>query len=145
MDLRLIRSFLAVAECGSVTRAAADLFVTQPALSRRLRQLEEELGASLLDRSRRGVALTEHGRFVEREGRALVERWERMKDGVGALSRLEAGTVRVGGGATAVSFLLPRPSPTSSARTPGCSSRSRRPAAGTWSATWSASGWSWAS
>ena len=107
MDLRLIRSFLAVAECGSVTRAAADLFVTQPALSRRLRQLEEELGASLLDRSRRGVALTEHGRFVEREGRALVERWERMKDGVGALSRLEAGTVRVGGGATAVSFLLP--------------------------------------
>jgi len=107
MDLRLIRSFLAVAECGSVTRAAADLFVTQPALSRRLRQLEEELGASLLDRSRRGVALTEHGRFVEREGRALVERWERMKDGVGALSRLEAGAVRVGGGATAVSFLLP--------------------------------------
>lgn len=107
MDLRLIRSFLAVAECGSVTRAAAELFVTQPALSRRLRQLEEELGASLLDRSRRGVALTEQGRFVEREGRALVERWERMRDGVGALSRLDAGTVRVGGGATAVSFLLP--------------------------------------
>ncbi len=107
MDLQLVRSFLEVAECGSITRAARRLFVTQPALSRRLQQLERELGAPLLDRSQKGVTLTEHGRFVQREGRALLERWERLVDGVGALSNLETGTVRVGGGATAVSFLLP--------------------------------------
>jgi molybdate transport repressor ModE-like protein len=107
MDLLLIRSFLEVAECGSISAAARRLMVTQPALSRRLQQLEQELEAPLLERSRKGVSLTEQGRFLAREGRALVERWERLKDGLGALTKLETGLVRVGGGATAVSFLLP--------------------------------------
>ncbi len=107
MDLQLLRSFLEVAECGAITRAARRLYLTQPALSRRLQQLEKVLGAPLLERSPRGVSLTEQGRFVLREGRGLVERWERMREGVGAISKLEAGTVRVGGGATAVSYLLP--------------------------------------
>ncbi len=106
-DLLLLRSFLEVAECGAITQAAHRLYITQPALSRRLQQLESELSAPLLVRGARGVTLTEQGRFVAREARALVERWERMHDGVLALSRLEAGVVRLGGGATAISFLLP--------------------------------------
>ncbi|MFT7668352.1 MAG: DNA-binding transcriptional LysR family regulator [Planctomycetota bacterium] len=107
-DLSLIRSFLQVAESGAITSAAKRLFVTQPALSRRLQLLESELGAPLFERSRRGVELTEEGRFVQRAGSDIVERWERMRDGVEALSNLDAGTVRLGGGATAVSFLLPQ-------------------------------------
>lgn len=107
-DLTLLRSFLQVAESGAITVASRRLFVTQPALSRRLQQLEALIGAPLLERSRRGVELTEQGRFVERAGLDLVERWDRMRDGVRALSQLDAGIVRLGGGATAVSFLLPK-------------------------------------
>lgn len=106
-DLLLLQSFLEVAESGTISRAAGHLFVTQPALSRRLQQLEQELGAILFERSPRGVALTEEGRYVQREARVLLERYEHLKDGVAALANLEAGTVRIGGGATAVSFLLP--------------------------------------
>ena len=107
-DLMLLRSFLQVAESGAITTAARKLFVTQPALSRRLQQLEEELGAPLFERTRRGVALTEPGRHVQRAGLDLVERWDRMRQEVDALSNLAVGTVRLGGGATAVSFLLPQ-------------------------------------
>ncbi|MAE69932.1 MAG: hypothetical protein CME06_05635 [Gemmatimonadetes bacterium] len=106
-DLRLLRSFLEVIECGAITSAARRLYITQPALSRRLQQLEAEFGAPLLERTARGIAPTEQGRYIEREARLLVERWEAMHEGVLALSNLEAGVVRVGGGATAISFLLP--------------------------------------
>ena len=106
-DLTLLRSFLEVAECGAVTRAATRLFVTQPALSRRLQQLEGELGVTLFERTTRGVVLTEEGRFVERGARDLVERYGQLRQGVTALANLEAGIIRIGGGATAVSFLLP--------------------------------------
>ena len=107
MDLTLIRSLLAVAEYGAITPAATALHLTQPTLSRRIQQLEEGLGTSLLVRSRKGVSLTEMGRLVVQEGRILVERWERMQDNLRAHENLEVGLVRIGGGATAVSFLLP--------------------------------------
>jgi DNA-binding transcriptional LysR family regulator len=107
MDLQLLRSFLEVVDRGSISAAARHLLLTQPALSRRLQQLERELGAPLLERSRKGVVPTAEGRLVREEGGAILERWERMREDVGALSKLEGGTVRVGGGATAVSFLLP--------------------------------------
>ena len=86
---------------------AQALRLTQPTLSRRIQQLEEGLGTPLLVRSRKGISLTEMGRLVAQDGRALVERWERMRDNIRAHEQLEAGLVRVGGGATAVSFLLP--------------------------------------
>ncbi|MDG1499970.1 MAG: LysR family transcriptional regulator [Planctomycetota bacterium] len=106
-DLLLLRSFLETAEAGAITPAARHLFVTQPALSRRLQQLEAELGVTLFERSARGVALTEEGRFVAREARDLIERYEHLRAGVAAISNLEVGKVRIGGGATAVSFVLP--------------------------------------
>ncbi|MFT4710037.1 MAG: DNA-binding transcriptional LysR family regulator [Planctomycetota bacterium] len=106
-DLLLLRSFLETADAGAITPAARHLFVTQPALSRRLQQLEAELGVTLFERSARGVALTEEGRFVAREARGLIERYDRMRTGVVAISNLEVGKIRIGGGATAVSFLLP--------------------------------------
>ena len=107
MDMDLLRSLSAVAARGTITDAARALHLTQPALSRRIRVLEQEFGTPLLTRSQKGVRLTELGKLVESEGRALVERLERLKSEVGARLRLEQGTVRIGGGATAVSFLLP--------------------------------------
>lgn len=119
MDLLLLRSLLAVADHKTVTRAARSLAVTQPALSRRLQLLEEELGAPLLERSKQGAALTEAGRLVAAEARVLVDRYARLKSEVEAHARLDAGLVRVGGGATAVSFVLPPAIAELSSKRPG--------------------------
>lgn len=61
IDFRLLRSFVAVARAGSVTKAAARLHLTQPALSQHLRELGELTGIVLFDRVGRGIALTQAG------------------------------------------------------------------------------------
>jgi LysR family transcriptional regulator, nitrogen assimilation regulatory protein len=74
MDLRQMRSFVHVAELRSFSRAAAFLNVSQPALSRQMRLLEEELGAKLFHRTGRGVALTDAGALLlDRSARILGE------------------------------------------------------------------------
>jgi DNA-binding transcriptional LysR family regulator len=108
MDLLLMRSFLAVADTGNITEAADRIGVSQPALTRRLQQLEGYLGAALVARGRQGAVLTEAGKLVEAEGRLLVGRYDQLRREISAQQGLEGGTVRVGGGATAVSFVLPR-------------------------------------
>ncbi len=108
MDLLLLRSFLAVADHRTITRASRALGLTQPALTRRLQLLEEDVGAPLFERSRRGMALTDAGRLVADEARLLVDRYTAMQEQVRARLTLEKGVVRIGGGATAVSFLVPQ-------------------------------------
>ncbi len=61
MDLRLLEYFLAVAKAGNITKAAEQLHVTQPTISRQLMDLEETMGASLFIRGKRQVTLTEAG------------------------------------------------------------------------------------
>jgi DNA-binding transcriptional LysR family regulator len=73
IDLRHLRSFVLVAEEGNVGRAARRLFITQPALSRQLKQLEEELGVALFVRVPRGVELTEAGRELLVKARTALE------------------------------------------------------------------------
>ncbi|MGB5651488.1 MAG: LysR family transcriptional regulator, partial [Sedimenticolaceae bacterium] len=107
MDLILLRSFLAVAESGAITAAAERIGITQPALSRRIQQLEDQFGVELLVRGRKGAVLTEIGRLVQSEAQGIVARYEQMREMVSSQQRLEGGTVRIGGGATAVSFILP--------------------------------------
>ncbi|MFG1927796.1 LysR family transcriptional regulator [Cryptosporangium sp. NPDC048952] len=79
MDLRLLRYFLAVVEERHLGRAAARLHMTQPPLSRAIRQLEDDLGATLLDRTPRGVSPTAAGEALYREGRALAEHVDRVR------------------------------------------------------------------
>jgi DNA-binding transcriptional LysR family regulator len=107
MDLLHLRSLLAVVQEGTIGQGARHLHVSQSALSRRLQQLEAELGAELFSQSGRRVVLTEAGRIAAAEAAVLVERYERMKAELRAHLGLEAGTVRIGGGATAVSYILP--------------------------------------
>lgn len=107
MELTLMRSLLAVVDAGAITAAADRVGLTQPALSRRIRQLEEELGVALLSRGRKGVELTAAGELVAAEARVLVARYDGLCAQVAAHQRLEGGTIRLGGGATAVSFVLP--------------------------------------
>ena len=107
MDMGLLRSLIAVADAGAITEAASRLGLTQPALTRRIQQLESEFGAELLVRGRAGARLTELGRVVAQEARQLIGRYDALKREVAALQSVSGGTVRIGGGATAVSFLLP--------------------------------------
>ncbi len=76
MELRHLRYFAAVAGELNFTRAAQKLRVAQPALSRQIRQLEDELGVTLLERTRRGVQLTEPGRAFLAETRAILQHSE---------------------------------------------------------------------
>lgn len=74
MELRHLKYFVAVAEEENVTRAAARLHVSQPPLSRQIRDLEEELGLTLFDRKPQSLALTTAGRLFLPEARAVLER-----------------------------------------------------------------------
>jgi len=107
MDLVLLRTLIAVADAGTITDAADQMHVSQSALSRRLQQLEADLGAQLLVRTRHGVELTDLGRQSLDEGRGIVARYDRVRQSIAEQQRLERGTVRIGGGATATSFVLP--------------------------------------
>ncbi|MFF0445787.1 LysR family transcriptional regulator [Streptomyces sp. NPDC004609] len=77
VDTRLLRYFAAVAEEGSLTRAAERLFVSQPALTKQIKQLEAQLGVLLFTRSRAGMALTEAGRTLVMKVPALLAGWDR--------------------------------------------------------------------
>jgi DNA-binding transcriptional LysR family regulator len=87
MELRLLRYFVAVAEERHFGRAAARLHMTQPPLSRAIRQLETDLGVVLLRRSAAGVELTPAGNALYGEARALLEQTEQARVRVTAASR----------------------------------------------------------
>ncbi len=72
LDLRLVRYFVAVAEHRHFGRAAADLLVTQPSLSRQVRRLEQQVGARLLDRTPQGTQLTEAGEVFLADAKAML-------------------------------------------------------------------------
>jgi len=76
MELRHLRYFVAVAEAENVSRAALKLHVSQPALSRQIRDLEDDLGFLLLERTAKSVTLTEAGRVFLTESQAVLQRTE---------------------------------------------------------------------
>lgn len=107
MDLRGIRYFVQIADCGSITRAAGSLGVAQPALSRHMQSMEEELGMQLLVRLPRGVRLTGAGRqFLEHCRRALRE-LERAREELRADDESPRGQVIFGVSPTLGPLLVP--------------------------------------
>ena len=101
MDIRILRYFLAVAEEGNITKAAARLHVSQPALSTQLAALEEELGHKLLERSARGITLTEKGITLRQRADDLVDLAERVEAEIKSSDTGEiVGTVSIGAGET---------------------------------------------
>lgn len=95
MDLRQLRFFLRVVEHGSLTRAAAHLSVGQPVLSRRIRDLEEELGVPLLSRNGRGMVLTEAGKRFLPHARSLIQGADKAREEVRALRERPSGAVSI--------------------------------------------------
>ncbi len=96
VDLRSIECFLRVAQTLHFGRAASELHLSQPALSQRIRTLERDVGAVLLDRDRRGVRLTEAGQAFIEPAKAAVAQGERAADAARRAARGLHGRLRLG-------------------------------------------------
>src|SRR5215831_19014127 len=96
VDLRQLRTFVTVAEQGTVSRAALQLHVAQPALSRQISDLEEELGLKLFDRIRRRLVLTGEGEQLLEDCRAVLGAAHSLGERAQRLRRGETGILRVG-------------------------------------------------
>jgi LysR family nitrogen assimilation transcriptional regulator len=96
LELRELRCFASVAECGSLSRACDHLHVTQPALSRTIRSLEDKLGVALFDRNGRGLVLTEAGKRLLDRSTDVFRLVEDTEAEVGTFSHLATGTVVLG-------------------------------------------------
>lgn len=108
MELRHLRYFLAVAEMLNFTKAAAKMNVAQPALSRQIRDLEEELGVPLFERTSRFVDLTDAGREFVTEAREVLQRMELATKKVRAFATGERGEIHLGYAPSPSVELLPK-------------------------------------
>src|SRR5687768_8325510 len=106
MELRHLRYFIAVAEEENVSRAALKLHVSQPALSRQVRDLEEELGFLLLERSAKSVRLTDAGRAFLTEARAVLQRTDEAVKTARAVAT-RGGELHVGYAPSLTARMLP--------------------------------------
>ncbi|WP_019926010.1 LysR family transcriptional regulator [Nocardia sp. BMG111209] len=107
MELRLLESFLAVAEELHFGRAAARLHLAQPSLSQQLQRLERNLGARLVDRTSHQVRLTAAGEALRDHARVLLAQAEEARAAVRAAAAGYAGTLRVGYNFAAGQRILP--------------------------------------
>ena len=102
MEIRVLRCFLAVARKGSITAAANYLHLTQPTLSRQLKDLEEELGQTLLIRKSHRVTLTPEGMLLRKRAEEIIAMVDKTQSEFVSLGNTVSGNVYIGGGETRV-------------------------------------------
>lgn len=100
MDVRVLQYFLAVAREQTISGAAEVLHMTQPPLSRRLRELEEELGKQLFIRGKRRVILTREGMLLRKRAEEIITLMEKTRAEVSASDSSISGDIYIGGGET---------------------------------------------
>ena len=98
MDIRILRYFLTVAKEQNFSKAAEQLHITQPTLSRQLAALEEELGTTLFIRGSRSITLTEAGILLKRRALEIIDLEEKMMDELKVKEGLIEGTITIGCG-----------------------------------------------
>ncbi|HVH78734.1 MAG TPA: LysR family transcriptional regulator, partial [Stellaceae bacterium] len=107
MELRSLHYFVRIAELGSITRAAAHLHVAQPALTRHVQRLEDELNVSLFTRANRGVRLTEAGQKLLDGATRILRDIERTGDEIRAQDAHPSGKIILGITPTLCPVLVP--------------------------------------
>lgn len=100
MELRVLEYFLAVARKESISKTAESLHLSQPTLSRQIRDLEEELGKQLLIRGNRRVTLTDEGRILQKRAEEIVSLVSKTEKELSLSDEIIAGDVYIGAGET---------------------------------------------
>ncbi|NIR31439.1 MAG: LysR family transcriptional regulator [Gammaproteobacteria bacterium] len=106
MNLRQLQYFVQTAETGSISKAATRLSVAQPAISRQVRSLEEELAVRLLYRNGRGVSMTEAGRILFNRARVILDDVRRAEWEIRELAGVATGQVTLGAPPTVSQVLV---------------------------------------
>src|SRR5918992_354189 len=106
-DVESLRLLVLVGERGSLTSAAGELGMSQPAASKRISSLERRLGLSLVERSRRGSVLTASGELVAGWARRVLDELAALQDGVDLLRRRTSAQLTVAASLTVAEHLLP--------------------------------------
>lgn len=96
MDIRHLKYFTAVAQQGSFTKAAEELHISQPTLSKMVKLLEQELDAELFDRSAKQIELTDAGKTILRSSLQIIHAMDNMTMELQEVFKLEKGTIRLG-------------------------------------------------
>ncbi|HVU14221.1 MAG TPA: selenium metabolism-associated LysR family transcriptional regulator [Phototrophicaceae bacterium] len=107
LNLHLLRIFAAVAENNNFSQAAKALYISQPAVSRAVQELEEQVGLPLLDRSHRALALTEAGALLYQYAQRLFAVEQAAETALEQFQGLERGHLAVGASQTTGTYLLP--------------------------------------
>ena len=98
MDIRIMEYYLAVTREGNISSAAEALHVSQPALSRQIKDLEEELGVILFERGSRRIKLTEEGKLLKRRAEEMVRLMQITQSEIGQLQNKLSGDIHIGAG-----------------------------------------------
>lgn len=96
MELRVLRYFLEVAREGNVTHAAQRLHVSQPTLSRQIKELEDELGKKLFTRSNYSIKLTEEGMLLRKRAEDILEMADKTLAEFKSLDEINGGDIHIG-------------------------------------------------
>ncbi len=108
MNLDLYRTFYYIAKSESITKAAEQMYITQPAVSRSIRQLEDELGCSLFVRTPKGVKLTLEGDILYRHVEQIFQSLSQARKKINDIKNLNSGEVRIGASDTLCKHYLVR-------------------------------------
>ena len=108
LNLHLLRLFTAVADHGGVAVAARALRMSQPAVSRGVRELERQLGVALLERSTRPLRLTSEGAEIHRRAKEIFASARAIEESVADLKGVRRGTLHIGASTTIATYVLPR-------------------------------------
>lgn len=107
VNLHLLRAFVAVADAGSFSAAADGLGVSQPAVSRAIATLEQQVGLALVERGAHGARLTEAGRTLERHARAIFNAERGATEALDALRGVRDGSLHIAASTTIATYVLP--------------------------------------
>ena len=108
MEIRVLRYFLAIAREGSITNAASFLHVTQPTLSRQIRDLEEELGQKLFNRGSHNMTLTAEGMILRKRAEEIISMVDKTEAEFSSMENVVGGDIYIGGGETDAIKLVAR-------------------------------------
>jgi DNA-binding transcriptional LysR family regulator len=107
MDLKTLENFIRLAEIRNYRRTAEEVYIAQPALSRQIQNLEAEIGAELLKRTKRSVELTEAGLYFQAEISRLLEQFKEVSLRTRQIHAGEAGEIRIGHATSSMQSVLP--------------------------------------